>query len=245
MVNKEENIIIHPTKGKKEKPVPGTGLLLVNPTEAAGCQKRLKGEGGKGQYLFNSELVIDEGKDFFVAGPAIGAPMAVMTMEKLIALGAKRLILFGWCGAISKELAVGDVLVPESAFVGEGTSQYYSETMAPLPSSQLRKKISKLLERENIAIKGSRVWSTDAIYREDRQTISQLHKEKNVDAVDMEFSALCSVAQFRKIEFAAVLIVSDELWGKSWRPGFTASLFQNNKKRTLDALLGNIEDLHV
>lgn len=166
--------------------------------------------------------------------------MAVMTMEKLIALGAKRLILFGWCGAISRELSVGDVLVPDSAFVGEGTSQYYSDTVSPLPSNTLRAKLTNVLGRDNIEVKGGCVWSTDAIYREDRRTISTLHQERGVAAVDMEFSALCSVARFRQIDFAAILIVSDELWGKSWRPGFAATLFQGNKKKTLNALLDGI-----
>ncbi len=237
MLGEDKNIIIHPKKGKKEQAVPATGLLLVNPTEAAGCKKLIIESGGRTQYLFNSELVISSANDFLMAGPAIGAPMAVMTMEKLIALGAKKLILFGWCGAIAPELVVGDVLLPDSALVGEGTSQYYSETVNSQPSTSLRDKISKALQREGVETKGGCVWSTDAIYREDRRIISQLHKESNVAAVDMEFSALCNVASFRQIDFAAVLVVSDELWGKSWRPGFAAKLFQSNKKRALYALI--------
>ena len=32
------------------------------------------------------------------AGPFLGAPQAVMGMEKIIALGAKRIWVWGWCG---------------------------------------------------------------------------------------------------------------------------------------------------
>jgi len=236
----EENIIIHPKKGKKEKKIPHNGLLLVNPTEASGCLNKIKIDGGSEQYLFNSGLAMASGNSIFVAGPAIGAPMAVMTMEKLIALGAKKLILFGWCGAISKQLHVGDILLPNRAVVGEGTSQYYSLSEPPSPSISFREQIEEGFKLSNLEVKSGCVWSTDGVYREDRQQLAKLHKESQVDAVDMEFSALCSVAKFREVEFAAVLVVSDELWGKSWRPGFSAKLFQKNKKMALNVLLENI-----
>ena len=41
----------------------------------------------------------------------------------------------------------------------------------------------------------------------------KLQQEEDVSAVDMEYSALCSAAFFRKIDFAALLLVSDEVWG--------------------------------
>ena len=70
-------------------------------------------------------------------------------------------------------------------------------------------------------------------------------QDQGVGAVDMEFSALCTVAQFRGIEFAAVLTVSDEIWGDSWRPGFSKQLFMEQKQAALKLLLahlGNIGD---
>jgi len=243
IVEEQENILIHPRKGKNEKDIPQTGLLLVNPTEASSCFKKLKAAGASEQFLFNSGLVVDKGTDFFAAGPAIGAPVAVMALEKLIALGARKIILFGWCGAISRQLQVGDILLPDSAVVGEGTSQYYNSTESSAPSKEFRKKIEEGFIRSEIPVKSGRVWSTDGIYREDKTQLKKLHEDKQVDAVDMEFSALCSVASFRKVEFAAVLIVSDELWGKSWRPGFSAKAFQSSKKMALNVLLENNRNL--
>jgi len=63
-----------------------------------------------------------------------------------------------------------------------------------------------------------------------------------VVAVDMEFSALCAVACFRNIEFAAVLIVSDELWGKTWRPGFSSNVFIETKGKALDIVLAGMNN---
>ena len=177
---------------------------------------------------------------YFVAGPAIGSPMAVLTMEKLIALGAKRIILFGWCGAISKTLKVGDVLVPREAFSGEGTSRYYFPDTPLRPDPNLSDQIVKVFADKGIAVKRDCVWSTDAVYREDRRMLKKLCLEKGVGAVDMEFSALCAVAKFRKIQFAAVLTVSDELWGNSWRPGFSKPIFIEKKQAALNQLLEHL-----
>lgn len=237
----DSNILIHPRKGKKEKELPTTGMLLVNPSEAALCHLQLRKTGGESLVLFNSQLTVAAGKSFFVAGPAIGAPMAVMSIEKLIALGAKRIVLFGWCGALSSTLKVGDILLPNMALSGEGTSRYYPLPIPPVPSEILRAQIEKLFSRENMLVHSGCVWSTDAIYREDRQILQDLNRKDSVVAVDMEFSALCSVSCFRNIEFAAVLIVSDELWGKVWRPGFSSGLFHQTKAKALNVVLTGID----
>lgn len=236
----DEHIIIHPRRQKKEKPLPENGIFLVNPTEASECISRLKEGGGATRFLFNSSMVVAGDPLYFVAGPAIGSPMAVLTMEKLIALGAKRIILLGWCGAISKTLKVGDILVPGEALSGEGTSRYYCTDTPVRPDPNLSDQIVKVFADKGLTVKRDCVWSTDAVYREDRRMLKKLYLEKGVGAVDMEFSALCAVAKFRKIEFAAVLTVSDELWGDSWRPGFSKPIFIEKKQAALKHLLEHL-----
>lgn len=238
--NWQENIIIHPRKGKKELDLPENGLLLVNPTEATDCINRLRRQGAARRNLFNSNLAADTARGFFAAGPAIGAPMAALTLEKLIALGAKRVILFGWCGAVAPELRVGEVLLPDRAEAGEGTSAYYGDSRPLYPHPGLRGELAKLLAVRNVPFNEGAVWSTDAVYREDRRQLVELRLSRGVVAVDMEFSALCAVAAFRRVAFAAVLVVSDELSGARWRPGFNFPLFHEKKSAVLAALLAVI-----
>ncbi len=242
-IDTKEHIVIHPRRNKKEKVLPGNGLLLVNPSEASECLGRLKQSGGVNRFLFNSGMVVAGVPPYFAAGPAIGAPMAALTLEKIIALGAKKVILFGWCGAIAPHLRVGDILVPAKALSGEGTSRYYLPDSTPGPDVHLSSQIVKLFFDNDIAVHEDCVWSTDAVYREDRRMLHQLHLEKGVGAVDMEFSALCAVAEFRKIEFAAVLTVSDELWGDSWRPGFSKRFFVEQKQAALNLLLDHLGNI--
>jgi uridine phosphorylase len=240
---RDSDILIHPRRGRKEQIIPQTGIMLVNPSEAASCHLHLRQLDGHSRFLFNSELTIAAAQNFFVAGPAIGAPMAAMTMEKLIALGAKRIILFGWCGALAKNRSIGDILLPSEAMSGEGTSGYYPLKIPASSSLILLENIEQAFQKENIPVSGGRVWSTDAVYRESRMKLQELNSKDGVSAVDMEFSALCAVACFRDIQFAAVLIVSDELWGSKWNPGFSSPLFLTAKAKALKILLANVANL--
>lgn len=241
-IESDEHIIIHPRRHKNEKQLPENGVLLVNPSEANECLRQLKESGGQTRFLFNSGMVVESAQKYFAAGPAIGAPMAVLTLEKLIALGAKRVILFGWCGAISETLHVGDIIVPYEALSGEGTSRYYSSNDDSGPDLRFCKQIAKIFGKNDFRVHMGCVWSTDAVYREDKRMLKQLCVSKGVVAVDMEFSALCAVAKFRKIEFAAVLTVSDELWGQSWRPGFNKHFFIEQKQKALQLLLDHLQN---
>lgn len=225
-MHNDEDIIIHPLKTKKDREIPQVGILFVNPAEAAVVHEELIDTGGQKRFLHNSRLSVSKDNTRFAAGPAIGAPSAVLVMEKLIALGATTIILMGWCGAVDSACAIGDILVPTSAVCGEGTSIYYSGGEISYPGKEALEALRKLLEKERLPCKSGAVWSTDAPYRESRKQLEQLQREKGVVGVDMEFSALCSVACFRGIDFAAVLVVSDELWRPAWRPGFKNSLFQ-------------------
>jgi len=234
MIRTEDpDILIHPRKEKKEKSIPETGILLVNPPEARNAHSIFRKAQAESRFLFNSNLSVASDGSCFVVGPSIGAPMAVMTMEKLIALGASTIVLFGWCGAISRALSVGDVVIPDLALSGEGTSRYYGATSIIEPSLTLNGSLRSFLRESGISSMDGCVWSTDAIYRENRKMLRELQSEKNVSAVDMEFSALCSVARFRGIQFSAVLMVSDELWGESWNPGFSSANF---KKQCRDVM---------
>jgi purine-nucleoside phosphorylase len=138
---------------------------------------------------------------------------------------------------------VGDVVLPSETRSGEGTSRYYPLQGVAAPSMKLRSHLERAYSEAHVKVLGGCVWSTDAVYREERQMLRELHEQQGVSAVDMEFSALCTVACFRNIDFAAVLIVSDELWGKTWRPGFSSEKFLTTKARALDVLLDVLADL--
>src|SRR5215470_14805823 len=65
------------------------------------------------------------GHPFSVIASPMGAPMAVMLLEQLIALGARRLLYLGFCGALVHSYRIGDLFLPGHAIREEGTSYHY------------------------------------------------------------------------------------------------------------------------
>jgi len=119
--------------------------------------------------FFNSTLITSKqgDKGFCIAGPYIGAPYGAMLLESLIAVGIKKVIVVGWCGAVSEKLNVGDILVPQRAIVDEGTSHNYQEATDSIfytqPDIVFSDQLSKELDHRKINHTKSTIWSTDAI----------------------------------------------------------------------------------
>jgi uridine phosphorylase len=185
------------------------------------------------QYLFQSRLYSDRhnAAGYSVTGPFVGAPYAVMLLENLIARGARQFIFLGWCGAISDNVKIGDMILPTAAYIDEGTSKHYGATdNLQLPAtSTMGSQIRQALENNDRDYHEGTVWTTDAVYRETRLEVAA-HQQNGILAVEMEFSALLSVAQFRGVDLAGILVVSDELSSLNWRPGFKHDRFVQSRK---------------
>lgn len=133
-----------------------------------------------------------------------GAPQAVDTVETLAALGVKNIIAVGMCGAYDENVRVGEIIAPKKAFVEEGTSLHYYESIeASYPNGDLLEMATALLR-----IRNDPIVSSDAVYR---QTFNkeQMWREKGAVGVDMETSAVFSVAQYLGLKAVALLMVSD------------------------------------
>lgn len=233
-------MLINPCRAKGEAELKGYGLLLVNPAEVKAGFALAGKLGGQNHFLFNSRLAqipADKGEDaFFMAGPAVGAPMAVLALEKLIALGGKDFIVYGWCGSLTNDLQIGDVLLPTWAMSDEGTSAHYSVPVRPESCRKTRRFLEQgLAARGNKVIAGP-AWTTDAPYRESRQKIKTLG-DQGIFGVDMEFAALSTVAAFRDVALTAVLLVSDELFHDQWKPGFGKKSFKEKSNTILNYLV--------
>ena len=84
--------------------------------------------------------------------------------------------------------------------------------------------IRQVLVDDHIDFHAGTIWTTDAVYRETRQQVAA-HQQNGILAVEMEISALYSVARFRHVDIVGLLVVSDELSSMTWRPGFKDERF--------------------
>ena len=173
-----------------------------------------------------------------VVGPIIGAPYAVMVLEVLRSWGVQRGFFIGWCGSIDHGVRVGDLIVPNGAWIDEGTSPHYGQVpeSSAVADPRLQADLQLGLQRQRIAFHSGLIWTTDAIFRETRAQIDRFQGLGAV-AVEMELSALFSAAAFYGFPMAALLAVSDELFTYQWQPGFKTRVFRQACEAACNTLI--------
>jgi len=148
----------------------------------------------------------------------LGAPATAILAEILIASGVKKIILFGAAGSISRKCRTGDIFIPTWGLREEGVSyHYFPPKVLVEPSENLLKIIRKSMGGKK-HLKGG-VWTTDVFFRETKEKIKK-YAEKGILAVEMECTALMSVAMYRGVDLAAILVITDETFGDKWKSGF-------------------------
>ncbi len=208
----------------KPKPVEGfyrhlvVSLPVDTPTRE--LVKILRPKAHRTKLLPGYQLFLLE--DRVVIYGAISAPLAVMALETMIASGAKELIHLGWAGSLHPELSVGSAVLVIEALAEEGTSRHYFPRQKVFTSSPaLTSRMEKELKFHGLPFFKGMVVSTDAPYRETRAWVSRM-KKKGIIAVDMETSAILALASYYQMPAASLLIISDELFHKEWKPHFSS-----------------------
>jgi purine-nucleoside phosphorylase len=96
-------------------------------------------------------------------------------------------------------------------------------------------KLRAALKGEGMPFKQGPVWTTDAPYRETADKVKR-YQTDGVLGVDMETSALFTVAAFRGIQAASLLVVSDDLSRLKWRHGFREKNFLESREKAIHFL---------
>ena len=210
-----------PPRPPREK-LPRRGLLAA---AGLGALRRWAPPGGRRRPpLWGGLTTLTVWPDFFLAGPVLGAPWAVLTLEELLRRGAEEIIFFGLAGGLGAGLKPGDILCPETGLTTEGTSAHYP---APLsPDQDLR----RLLLAQGEPLFGGAIWSTDAPCRETAAQVAA-QKASGALAVDMETTALWAVARFRGRRLAALLVIDDLLSENGHKPGLDRPGFRRGLDR--------------
>jgi uridine phosphorylase len=176
--------------------------------------------------------LLQGGRLAVTCGYGIGAPAAVATMEELIALGCRRFVSIGIAGALQAHMGVGDLVLCTAAFCDEGTSLRYGDVDSYVrPSAELSGRLISALREVTTTrphagstppadrVLSGPTWTVDAAYRETVETARALQAQ-GVLTVEMEASALFTVAAYRGVEIAAAFTVSDSLADMTWTPHF-------------------------
>lgn len=177
------------------------------------------------------------GRPLALVGPAVGGPVAAIVLELLAALGLERVVAVGACGSLQPDLPVGAAVLPTTARREEGTSYHYLPAdVAVAPNAALAEELARAAAAEGLAPRCGPVWTTDALFRETARKV-QRYGAEGLLAVDMETATLFAVGQAVGLPVAALLVVSDELAGLVWRPGFRTPAFREAHERAVRAAL--------
>ncbi|MBW1615542.1 MAG: nucleoside phosphorylase [Deltaproteobacteria bacterium] len=226
-----DNPIVSPIRSRKMPLLAPVALMTATLPDLYTVCNALKADMSKKKHFDISRIYIgtQKFKNISVIGPFVGAPYAVMLLEQLILYGVKQIIFIGWCGSISEDVKIGDIILPKSAYIDEGTSKDYGGKEVSFPDAYLLQGIEKSLIESGEKYQKTDIWTADAIYRETIKKVKKYQK-KGAKAVEMEASALFSAGKFKKIKVCSLLATSDELHTFKWKPGFMEDSFISARK---------------
>ncbi|MEA3417609.1 MAG: nucleoside phosphorylase [Thermodesulfobacteriota bacterium] len=229
----KHDAIVNPATGKSALNLGSNAVMVSSDSDLQILCGMMNLKKERFKKLLMSRLYIDGGDktNVTLTGPFIGAPYTVMLLETLIAWGARKILFSGWCGAISCDVMIGDIIIPDGAIIDEGTSKHYGKVDGSLvrSSGNISESIKEALRKKGLSFHEGVIWSTDAVYRETPEKVEHFQK-KDALAVEMELSALFTVGSFREVEVGAVLVVSDEISTYNQVAGFSKQCFRKSRR---------------
>jgi uridine phosphorylase len=146
--------------------------------------------------------VAADGEPLTVQATGMGGPSAAIVTEELIALGARRLVRIGTCGALVDDLVLGELVAARSVLSADGAS-------AALGANGTLGSDPDLLGR--LVAAGARpgtVVSTDLFY-DPREGEAGAWLRRGASVVEMEAASILQVAARRGVAAGCVLAVTD------------------------------------
>ncbi|MET3683638.1 purine-nucleoside phosphorylase [Alkalibacillus flavidus] len=155
-----------------------------------------------------------KGERISVQGTGMGVPsIAIYANELIQEYDVQKLIRVGSCGALQEDVQVRDVILAQSATTDSQLNRTVFGTIdfAPTADFNLLKKAYDVGEEQGLNLRVGNVFTSDAFYRENAMELFNKLAEYNVLAVEMETSALYSIAAKYNREALTVLTVSDHI----------------------------------
>jgi len=169
-----------------------------------------------------------DGKETLLVKSLYGGPNIAALVEELSAFGVGEFCFWGYVGAISPGLSIGDIVIASGALREEGVSHHYLDDQADTVDSEWARDWS--LHSASKPFTSGIVWSCDALYRETSRKIDACRRA-GVLGVEMEVASFYAVCRAKGLRGAAFLVVSDLFGERKWTPGFSMPEFKRGAYR--------------
>ncbi len=153
-----------------------------------------------------------KGKPVSVQATGMGCPSASIVAEEVIQLGAKNLLRVGTCGGYGEDLRLGDLIVATSATPNDGTVSSLTGGVPYAPAAHFDVVHAAYHAGEGA---GRRTFvgpivSSDLFY-DPVEAPERLWGDLGVLAVEMEASAIFTIAAMHRVRAGCLLTVSDTI----------------------------------
>lgn len=153
-----------------------------------------------------------------IQGTGIGIPSTALYVHELIhGYGVKRIIRVGTCGAMQKNLNVGEVIAATEAGTDSAVVEKFMRGKGvPQADPVLMSHAERIAGELSLSLRKGPVFSTDLFYSEDSKRYDE-DSAKGVLGVDMETSVLYAMGKKNAVQTLSLLTVSDNLiTGAEW-----------------------------
>ncbi|MFB4169273.1 purine-nucleoside phosphorylase [Virgibacillus sp. JSM 102003] len=149
-----------------------------------------------------------------VQGTGMGVPSISIYVNELIqSYDVQKLIRVGTCGAIQKDVQVRDVILAQGATTDSQMNRmiFNGIDYAPLADFDLLKNAYDVGIDKGMNLRVGNVFTSDTFYRDNAQELNELLAKYKVLAVEMETTALYTLAAKFNRQALSVLTVSDHI----------------------------------
>ncbi|KAB8131817.1 purine-nucleoside phosphorylase [Gracilibacillus oryzae] len=165
----------------------------------------------RGMYGFTGTY---KGQKISVQGTGMGVPSISIYVNELIqSYDVKNLIRVGTCGAIQKDVKVRDVILASTSSTDSQMNRmtFGGIDYAPTADFELLKKAYDTGTEKGLALRVGNVFTSDSFYRDNMKELLALLDQYNVLAIEMETTALYTLAAKFNCSALSVLTVSDHI----------------------------------
>ncbi|ASK62873.1 purine-nucleoside phosphorylase [Virgibacillus phasianinus] len=165
----------------------------------------------RGMYGFTGTY---KGERVSVQGTGMGVPSISIYVNELIqSYDVQKLIRVGTCGAIQKDVKVRDVILAQGATTDSQINRmvFNGIDYAPLADFDLLKKAYDVGIEKGMNLRAGNVFTSDTFYRDNAKELNELLASYKVLAIEMESSALYTLAAKYNRQALSVLTVSDHI----------------------------------
>ncbi|MDC3412380.1 purine-nucleoside phosphorylase [Aquibacillus sp. 3ASR75-11] len=184
-----------------------------------------------------------KGERISVQGTGMGVPsISIYATELMQSYDVQTLIRVGTCGAIQSDVEVRDVILASTSSTDSQLNRvtFGAIDFAPTANFKLLKDAFETGQKKGLQLRVGNVFTSDSFYRDHAEELHQKLASYNVLAIEMETSALYTLAAKYGRRALSVLTVSDHLLtGEETTSQERQTTFNDMIEVSLDAAIKN------